>query len=342
MKGWIDYWRAVGGRISWDRSLLRGAWTVPWLMTTARLRRPGRMGTIAFHPQPAAPWYTMRLALAGTGIRVTSNVADADAVMVFDDRTRSDAVPPRTRGRLINSGISDVSKRRVGEVFERVFGYPLTLDPRAHVGPMVEKADENGVHDGRIVQGPLSVPAPGAIYQHLVDSHVEPGVTEDLRCVCVDGRVVQVFRKRKAVAERFRANYLETTLQAPEARLTAAELSDIARFCRAMGLDFGSIDVLRDHRGDGRIYIVDVNKTCMPVLSMPVAEMDRALARIGRAAEQLVLGSRAPADMAANISGRPAIRLRASRTGSAAARPARPHWSHGTTGRAVAADPPRP
>jgi hypothetical protein len=332
MKGWIDYWRAVGGRISWDRSILRGAWTVPWLTVAARSGRPAKSGTIAFHPQPAAPWYTIRLALAGTGIRAVRNVADADAVMIFDDRTRSDAALPQTRGRFINAAIDDVSKRRVGEVFERVFGYPLTLDPFAHAGPMVEKADENGVHDGRLVTGPLERAEPGCIYQRLVDSHVEDGVTEDLRCVCVDGRVVQLFRKRKATEERFRAVYLGTTLHEPEVHLSKDELAQIGRFCAEMGLDFGSIDVLRDHRGDGRIYVVDVNKTCMPVLSMPVADMRVALRRIGRAAEAMVLGGEVET---LTLPAHPA----ATSPAAAGDRPAGPHWTRGTTGIAAAAGP---
>ncbi|MEM7728200.1 MAG: hypothetical protein AAF311_02885 [Pseudomonadota bacterium] len=290
MTGWLDYWRAVGGRITWDRSILRGAWTVPWLSFRGRARRPGRRGTIAYFPQPAAPWYTLPLALSGTGIRHVRDPRQADAVMIFDDRTVSDVTIPDTPARLLNALATDVSKSHVGRIFEDVFGYPLTLDPTEHSGPMVQKSDVNGVHDGTIVTGPLAQPVPGCVYQHLAESHVLDGVTEDLRCVCVGGAVVQVFRKEKATSDRFRAVYLETTLRDPRDCFSDAELSDIGRFCDAMGLDFGSIDVLRDHRGDGRIYIVDVNKTCMPVLSMPVAELERGLIRIGQAVEAMILG----------------------------------------------------
>jgi len=289
MNAWLDYWRAVSGRITWDRSLLRGLWIVPYLQWRRRIRRPSKRGTIAYFPQPAVPWYTLPLALAGTGIRVTTNLRTADAVFIFDDRTRTDVVMPDTSAALLNGRATDMSKTHVGRVFEMVFGYPLMLDPLTHVGPMVQKSDINGVHDGRIVQGPLAAPMDDCAYQHVVNSTIRDGVTEDLRCVCVGGEIAQVFRKEKARKARFQAVYLETTLRDPAEIFTAEELAMIAKFCDAIGLDFGSIDVLRDYDQDGRIYIVDVNKTCMPVLSMPAAELETGLQRIGVAAQALIL-----------------------------------------------------
>lgn len=291
MRGWLDYWRAVRGRITWDRSVLHGLWVVPYLQLRRRIGRPARRGTLAFYPQPAGPWYTLPLALAGTGIRITRDLQAADAVMIFDDRTLSDVPLPETRARLLNARATDISKAHVGRVFEQVFGYPVTLDPLTHHGPMVQKSDMNGVHDGQLVQGPLANPEADCIYQHPVESWVSDGVVEDLRCVCVGGRIVQVFRKEKANCARFDAVYLETTLCEPSAIFTANETALIARFCAAIGLDFGSMDVLRDYTQGGRPYIVDVNKTCMPVLSMPVRELEIGLARIGVAAEALILGA---------------------------------------------------
>ena len=290
MNRWWDYWRAVGGRINWDRSLLRGLWVVPWLYLFGRSDKTANTGTLAFYPQPGMPWYTLPLALRHTAIRQVRDPALADAIMIFDDRTYSDVALPDTDVRLLNERIVDVSKTHVGTVFERVFGYALSVDPAKHAGPMVQKADANGLHDGRIVLGPLETPQSGQTYQRLVDSIVRPGVTEDLRCVCVDGAVAIVFRKEKALDHRFRAVYLNTTLRDPDDVLSADEQEKIAAFCADIGLDFGSIDVLRDHAGDGRIYIVDVNKTCMPVLSMPTRELDQALCKIGQAVERSFFG----------------------------------------------------
>jgi len=289
MRGWLNYWRAVRSRVTWDRSIARGLWIVPYLQLRQRIGRPRKRGKIAFYPQPAGPWYTLPLALAGTGVRLTRNIRTADAVMIFDDRTVSNVQVPETSAKLLNARAVDISKAHVGRVFEQVFGYPLTLDPRTHSGPMVQKSDMNGVHDGRIVEGPLAIPLPDCIYQHPVESFVREDVTEDLRCVCVGGVVVQVFRKEKETAARFKASYLETALRDPVETFSEHELALITQFCAVMGLDFGSMDVLRDYAEGGRLYIVDVNKTCMPVLSMPAKELEIGLRRIGAAAEAFIL-----------------------------------------------------
>jgi hypothetical protein len=289
MRGWLDYWRTVRSRVTWDRSIARGLWIVPYLQLRQRIGRPRKRGVIAFYPQPAGPWYTLPLALAGTGIRLTHNIQTADAVMIFDDRTVSDVDVPETCVKMLNARAIDISKAHVGRVFEQVFGYPITLDPLTHHGPMVQKSDMNGVHDGQIVDGPLAAPLPDCIYQHPVESFVRVGVTEDLRCACVGGDVVQVFRKEKETTARFKASYLETVLRDPVETFSEDELALIAEFCAVIGLDFGSMDVLRDYAEGGRLYIVDVNKTCMPVLSMPAKELEIGLRRIGAAAEAFIL-----------------------------------------------------
>lgn len=289
MRGWLNYWRAVRGRVTWDRSVLRGLWIVPYLHMRLRTGRPTQCATLAFYPHPAAPWYTLPLALAGTRIRMKPNLHAADAIMVFEDRTQSDVTVPKTQAVVLNARITDISKAHIGRVFEQVFGYPLSLNPQTHHGPMVQKSDINGVHDGRIVVGPLGHPVPGYVYQHPVESWIREGVSEDLRCACVGGAVVQVFRKEKTKAARFQAHYLQTELRDPDETFTDKEQALIGQFCAVLGLDFGSMDILRDYADGGRLYIVDVNKTCMPVLSMPVRSLEVGLRRIGDAAEAFIL-----------------------------------------------------
>ena len=287
MGRWLDYWRSVRGRVVLDRSFARAMWVVPWLVVRARLRRPAASGArIAFHPHPAGPWYTLPLALGSTGVRRARRADEADVVVAFDDQTRTR--PAALARPALNANATDIGKTRVGEVFEAVFGYPLSVDPLTHHGPMVEKSDGNGVHDGRIVEGPLADARPGMAYQRLVDTQARPGVTEELRCTCVGGAVSAVVRKEKLADQRFAARYLLTRPVAPDAALSTAERERLARFLHAMGLDFGSIDVLRD-RVDGRIYVVDVNKTCMPVLAMNWRDLEATLATIGRDAERLIL-----------------------------------------------------
>ena len=74
----------------------------------------------------------------------------------------------------------------------------------------------------------------------------------------------------------------------PQDVFTDAEIERLGAFSRAMGLDWGGLDVLRD-RASGRLYVVDVNKTDMgPPIALPFLDKIAAVSRLGRALRQLV------------------------------------------------------
>ena len=54
-----------------------------------------------------------------------------------------------------------------------------------------------------------------------------------------------------------------------------------------MKLDWGGLDILRD-RANGRLYVVDVNKTDMPPLALPFRDKVRAIALLGDALKRLL------------------------------------------------------
>ena len=85
-----------------------------------------------------------------------------------------------------------------------------------------------------------------------------------------------MFLKFKSPENRFGTSYLHTDVRLADEVFSRQEQEQISEFCRQIGLDFGCIDVLRDVE-DGRIYIVDVNRTCMPVLSLSFKTLLRAL-----------------------------------------------------------------
>ena len=166
-------------------------------------------------------------------------------------------------------------------MFNEVFGYPLAVDPRRHHGPMVEKSEHNGAHDGRIVVGPLE-PRPGLVYQRVVDNTRDDGRVEDLRCPTALGALDVVFRKRRPARARFANVNTEVVLTSAEDCFTAEERATLHAFVRAMRLDWGGLDVLRDRR-DGRLYVVDVNKTDMgPPTALPLADKLAAVERLAR------------------------------------------------------------
>ena len=72
------------------------------------------------------------------------------------------------------------------------------------------------------------------------------------------------------------------------------EIDKLLRFCAAMNLDYGELDVLR-HKADGRIYVVDVNTTPD---GHPLEQMDEPINResIRRRAEALeaLIAARVP------------------------------------------------
>lgn len=248
-----------------------------------RLTRPGP--TVWFAPDRPRPWYLIWAAAAWNGVRIAKSPDEAQASFYFDDQTS--APPPRAwHSRAFNFGCADISKGRVAQVFEEVFGYPLTLDPRVGSGPCVEKGEANGVHDGRVVERPLQ-PRPGKVYQRLVDN-VRDGLAVDLRTPFVGGRPVVVFVKRRAAHDRFANHNCSVDLKRPDEVFSAREIEKLSAFARTMDLDWGGLDVLRD-RATGRIYVVDVNKTDMgPPLALPFHKKIEAVARLGRALRRLI------------------------------------------------------
>lgn len=252
-----------------------------------RLASPGPR--IWFTPDIPRPWYLVGLASLWSGVRIARGPAGADAGFYFEDSTVG-APPHCDLAKRYNFACTDVSKSHVAAVFERVFGYPLTVDPMTWDGPAVEKGEDNGAHDGRLVQCPCPA-LPGRVYQRVIDT-VDGDHVVDLRTPCVDGVPVMVFVKRRPVADRF-ANYnASVALTAPEDHFSAEELATIGRFCAAMKLDWGGLDILR-HKADGRLYIVDVNKTDMPPLRLPWLQKMDAVARLAKALVKMINGESA-------------------------------------------------
>ncbi len=258
-------------------------WPAAWF---ARLKRR-RPLSLWFAPERPRPWYLIRAAAMWAGIDVARRPEEARAAFYFDDVTVG---VPESAGPLrgLNFGCADVSKSRVAAEFEAVFGYPLAVDPMTTAGPIVEKSEKNGVHDGRVVQGPLA-PKPGCVYQKLVDTADGTGACRDLRTPCAGGAPVLVWIKVKPAGRRFAIQNRRATLHAPAELFSPRELALIGDFNARMGADWGGLDILRD-RHDGKIYIVDVNKTDLgPLIALSWIDKIRSMSRLAVALERLVV-----------------------------------------------------
>lgn len=278
-------WRGVENdiRITPDFLIELVAWTpylvaLHWTRAVKALDRADRP-SLSFWPAKPSPWYLLMGAAAWGGVGVHAKPAQNAQTVYFDDVTSladGATLPPN----VINGRCTDIRKSYVAAVFETVFGYPLTLDPTSYYGPMVKKPETNGTHGGCVLMGPV-LPVIGSVYQKLVDTADENNQCNDLRTPCIGGQPVFVWRKRKQANKRFGIVNQSATLHDVAEIFSADEVKLIIAFNAAMGLDCGGLDILRD-QADGRIYIVDVNKTDLgPLIALSWADKMSSMKRLG-------------------------------------------------------------
>jgi hypothetical protein len=139
------------------------------------------------------------------------------------------------------------------------------------------------MHDGRVIELPISNPEPGKVYERLIDNQASDETVVDLRLVHVLGQFPAAYEKYRPIQTRFDVENSFAKIVAPDQALSTGELFGINEFCISIGLQYGELDILRD-RHDGRIYIIDSNNTPWgPPIGMSRSEGERALAMIGEA-----------------------------------------------------------
>src|SRR5205814_10355129 len=173
------------------------------LVAILRNRRSRRILALPDKPVPQSALYKVAHRL---GYRfVTDEKERADVIIAWEDCTirRADARLDRlaATSRVINVRATDISKQRVAEVYERVFGYAMKVDPRSGSGPILRKSDQNARHDGTIVTAPVE-PEPGYVYQRLINNRVD-GLYEDIRLPIFGSFIAYCLVKRYAPKHRF-------------------------------------------------------------------------------------------------------------------------------------------
>lgn len=166
---------------------------------------------------------------------------------------------------VVNLRCTDISKSKVDEVIEEVFGCSSIVNPTTFSSLMVKKNEINASHDGVIVQGPLT-PEVGYIYQKVINNEHDKQFVVDMRIPVINGKMILGYLKYKSISSRF-ANFSKNILSIKEPEvhpinnlLTAGEMELISTFCQRIGLDYGELVILRDN-DDKKIYIIDVNNT---------------------------------------------------------------------------------
>ena len=163
---------------------------------------------------------------------------------------------------IINRDCNDISKKKVGEVFEKVFDYKLNLDPTKYIGNSVVKSNNNGTHDGKIISLPIShkLIEENKVYTFLVNNIDNKNYAIDYRIPFYGEIANFCYLKKSLKANRFElTNNLVHIVQTKKI-FSTQELSKIDNFCKLMNLDIGEIDCIRDNNSK-KIYLIDVNKT---------------------------------------------------------------------------------
>ena len=161
---------------------------------------------------------------------------------------------------LVNERCRDISKTRVDELHQQVFGYNLSINPFTYSGPAFVKADENGIHDGHIEQLPVHAVMPGMVYQRIIANDMPDGTRQDIRIPVVGTSIPFVYLVYRELNDTIGDRVMgKTELRATQDVLSRIEIDAILRLCAIMGLDFGELDALRDQESD-KLYIVDVNR----------------------------------------------------------------------------------
>lgn len=245
------------------------------------------------YPDLPSRWHIIYKIAHNLGYRITNNLASpANVVINFEKATfgtlDDNLISLCEKYDVINYRSKNISKKHVDLLFEKVFGYSISIDPTSYEGLAVKKSDVNAMHDGTIITCPISEIAEGFVYQRLVNCQVNDDMIMEYRVPIFNGTIPFVYLKYRSIDDRFGFLPYNITIEIAEVWevLTQEEVEKILLFCIEMGIDLGELDVLRD-KDDGRLFIVDANNTPSgPPKSIRKKEAEIALKRLSIAFEK--------------------------------------------------------
>ncbi len=257
------------------------------------LKNGGRLPVILVYPDFPSKKTTIRKIARELGFRITNKpIEKPEVVMYFEDVTHGSSQwlsHKYPNFKIFNQDCTDISKKKVDEVHQRVFGYHTIIDPLTYLGVAVQKSDINALHDGKVVQCPITELEAGSVYQVLIDNSAEAGMVMDFRVPVIACHAVLAYKKFKAESVRFTNQVSYSELHDHTLFFDEQELQQIGRFCREMGADFCELDILRN-KTDGRIYIIDVNKTPYgPPYGLSHSDAENAIRILSKKFSEMIL-----------------------------------------------------
>ncbi|MCH8622533.1 hypothetical protein [Undibacterium sp. TS12] len=202
---------------------------------------------------------------------VKSAEEEFDFAFMWQDATRINPGPELLRiashKPVLNMRCTDISKRKVDQIWKEVCGYGSLIDPTQYHGKALKKTDENGMGRGEVMDCPIPVDDLEAdcVYQSYIETSAV-GAQLEYRLPYILGSMPLVFEVLKDDPEsvpgrRIRSQYKRSITPRPSSDIfTASEHEQITFFCQDLGLDMGELDILRC-RHSKRLYIIDANTT---------------------------------------------------------------------------------
>lgn len=162
---------------------------------------------------------------------------------------------------VLNIGCVDISKRRVERALFDIFDFSSFVDPTKFQGKCVKKPDGNAVRHGFVVNCPQPNAEEGWVYQRLIETR-RNGFQVEYRTPVILGEIplVYVSERDYPTGDIRDCKRHKLTPTATDQVFSAAEVAKILAFSREIGMDMGELDIMRC-TDDGRIYIIDANKT---------------------------------------------------------------------------------
>ncbi len=178
----------------------------------------------------------------------------------FVDPRINDELPAQRRGFALNNRLHDISKRHVETASIEAFGYGLMINPSTHCGKCVEKSNDNGRHDGRVIDCPVALPDREKVYQRIIDNSTDNGLVMDIRIPFLSQSIPFAYLKYRPIDARFSNDNTKVVIADTKKILSHGEIEKVRCFCDIIGLDIGELDLLRDNES-GQLYVIDVNST---------------------------------------------------------------------------------
>ncbi|AFY37115.1 hypothetical protein Lepto7376_0717 [[Leptolyngbya] sp. PCC 7376] len=222
--------------------------------------------TILFYPEMPEPSSVAYKLCSHLGYRISNNPTQPfDVAFKYFDATFFSAdlmeILDDIKTEVINIKSLDISKQKISEVFEAVFGYPILINPLSEAGLAFKKSNINSLSDGEVIELPITEENfdEYSIYQKFIDTQTE-GQYVDIHMPIYDGLMPLAIIDSRPQKQPSPTNYSSIEIQNVSSVFSEIEVEQLKLFAQKLSLDYGEFDILRD-RHDGKIYVVDVNNT---------------------------------------------------------------------------------